>query len=95
MKKFFICFILCIFAYTCKAQSDTLIVSKPITFDSEVIVSKSGKTYEKYYAIYENEYYDSTKVSCERYYTISRFGGKPCVALIVSGKTKKKRIIVL
>lgn len=95
MKKFIFLIVLLILSTSLFAQSDTTIVTKPITFDSEVITSKTGKEYTKYYVVYNNEYYESTKQSFDRYYLIKRFGGTPCVVLITTGKTKKQKIIIL
>ncbi len=77
------------------AQCDTVAIKAPIRFDSETIVTKSGKSTEKFYAIYNGETYDSTKTSMKRYYTIKRFNGQPCVVLITNKKSKAKKIIVL
>lgn len=77
------------------AQCDTVAIKAPIRFDTETIVTKSGKSTEKFYAIYNGETYDSTKTSMKRYYTIRKFGGQPCAVLITNKKSKAKKIIVL
>ena len=77
------------------AQNDTTRINAPIRFDTETIITKSGKSTEKFYAIYNGETYDSTKTSMKRYYTIKRFNGQPCVVLITNKKSKAKKIIVL
>ena len=99
MKKI-ISKILCIFlailiATEIYAQNDTTRINAPIRFDTETIVTKSGKSTEKFYAIYNGETYDSTKTSMKRYYTIKRFNGQPCVVMITNKKSKAKKIIVL
>lgn len=82
-------------ATTLYAQSDTTRINAPIRFDTETIVTKSGKSTEKFYAIYNGETYDSTKTSMKRYYQIKRFNGQPCVVMITNKKSKAKKIIVL
>ena len=77
------------------AQCDTVAIKAPIRFDTETIVTKSGKSTEKFYAIYNGETYDSTKTSMKRYYEIKRFNGQPCVVMITNKKSKAKKIIVL
>lgn len=77
------------------AQCDTVAIKAPIRFDTETIVTKSGKSTEKFYAIYNGETYDSNKTSMNRYYTIRKFGGQPCAVLITNKKSKTKKIIVL
>ena len=77
------------------AQNDTTRINASIRFDTETIITKSGKSTEKFYAIYNGETYDSTKTSMKRYYTIKRFNGQPCVVLITNKKSKAKKIIVL
>lgn len=99
MKKI-ISKILCIFltiliATEIYAQNDTTRINAPIRFDTETIITKSGKSTEKFYAIYNGETYDSTKTSMKRYYEIKRFNGQPCVVMITNKKSKAKKIIVL
>ena len=99
MKKI-ISKILCIFlailiATEIYAQNDTTRINAPIRFDTETIITKSGKSTEKFYAIYNGETYDSTKTSMKRYYEIKRFNGQPCVVMIINKKSKAKKIIVL
>lgn len=95
MKKFLVLFI-SLFAWVgLSAQTDTTVVKKPVYFETEQIVSKSGKSYTKYYAVIDGKYYDSNKTSMERYYLIKRFYGEPCVILITTGKTKHEKILVL
>lgn len=99
MKKI-ISKILCIFlailiATEIYAQNDTIRINTPIRFDTETIITKSGKSTEKFYAIYNGETYDSTKTSMKRYYEIKRFNGQPCVVMITNKKSKAKKIIVL
>ena len=77
------------------AQCDTVAIKAPIRFDTETIVTKSGKSTEKFYAIYNGKTYDSTKTSMKRYYEIKRFNGQPCVVMITNKKSKAKKIIVL
>lgn len=77
------------------AQCDTVAIKAPIRFDTETIVTKSGKSTKKFYAIYNGETYDSTKTSMKRYYEIKRFNGQPCVVMITNKKSKAKKIIVL
>ena len=77
------------------AQCDTVAIKAPIRFDTETIITKSGKSTEKFYAIYNGETYDSTKTSMKRYYEIKRFNGQPCVVIITNKKSKAKKIIVL
>ena len=77
------------------AQCDTVAIKAPIRFDTETIITKSGKSTEKFYAIYNGETYDSTKTSMKRYYEIKRFNGQPCVVMITNKKSKAKKIIVL
>lgn len=95
MKKFLVILILSLCAIIAKAQSDTTVIYKPIQFETEQITSKTGKSYTKYYAILDKNYYESNKVSMDRYCQIKRFNGQPCVVLITSGKTRKQKIIVL
>lgn len=95
MKKIILLISLLFCFLSVKAQSDTTIVKQPIRFETEQIVSKTGKEYTKYYVLLNGTYYESNKSSMERYYTILRFKGQPCVAVITTGKTKKQKIIVL
>ena len=77
------------------AQSDTTRISGGIRFEQEILTTKTGKTVEKVYAIYNGETYNSTKTSMKRYYQIKRFNGQPCVVMITNKKSKAKKIIVL
>lgn len=95
MKKFFLIFILSFIGISIYGQNDTIVIKKPIVWENEKVVSKTGKEYVKYYAFYEGEYYETNKQSRERYYSILRFNGQPCTVMIISGKTKKKKILVL
>lgn len=74
--------------------SDTVVVRSPIHFETETVVSKTGKPVVNVYAVVNGVYYDSNKTSVKKYNTIRRLGGIPTVVLITTGKTKK-RVVVL
>ena len=95
ISKIFCIFLAILIATEIYAQNDTTRINAPIRFDTETIITKSGKSTEKFYAIYNGETYDSTKTSMKRYYTIKRFNGQPCVVMITNKKSKAKKIIVL
>ena len=95
MKRLFLLLVLFLLCFIVKAQSDTTVIRKPIQFETEQVISKTGNSYCRYYAIYNEKYYETNKTSMDRYYQIIRFGGCPCTVLITSGKTKKQKIIVL
>lgn len=86
-----------IFPLTMKSQeaSDTTLIVPTLKFETEIITTKTGKQFEKVYAIYDGKYYDSNKTSKERYNLILRFHGIPTLVLITTGKTRKQKIIVL
>ena len=94
-KKIVLTILAVLIATVSYAQCDTVAIKAPISFDSETIVTKSGKSTEKFYAIYNGEIYDSTKTSMKRYCEIKRFNGQPCVVMITNKKSKAKKIIVL
>ena len=94
-KKIILTILAVLIATVSYAQCDTVAIKAPIRFDTETIVTKSGKSTEKFYAIYNGETYDSTKTSMKRYYQIKRFNGQPCVVMITNKKSKAKKIIVL
>lgn len=85
-------FIMTICAY---AQTDTILVNKPVRFETETITTRSGKSSVKYYAIIDNKYYDSTKTAMKRYNTAIKFGGKPNVAVVENKKKTNCKVIVL
>ena len=94
-KKILLTILAVLIATVSYAQCDTVAIKAPIRFDTETIITKSGKFTEKFYAIYNGETYDSTKTSMKRYYAIKRFNGQPCVVMITNKKSKAKKIIVL
>lgn len=75
-----------------KAKNDTMVVkATSIKWETEVLVSqKTGKSRTDYYATIDGVTYPTNKTSMQRYATIKRFGGEPCVALI-----NKKRVVTL
>lgn len=85
-------FIMTICAY---AQTDTVLVNKPVKFESETITTRSGKSSVKYYAIVDGKYYDSNKTAMKRYNTTIKFGGKPNVAFVENKKKTNCKVIVL
>ena len=95
ISKIFCIFLAILIATEIYAQNDTTRINAPIRFDTETIITKSGKSTEKFYAIYNGETYDSTKTSMKRYYEIKRFNGQPCIVMITNKKSKAKKIIVL
>ena len=97
MKLFkFIIFILAFCIVTnAAAQSDTTRISGGIRFEQEVLTTKTGKTVEKVYVIYNGETYESNKTSMKRYYLIHKYNGQPCVVMIINKKSKSKKILVL
>ena len=95
IKKITFTILVVLIATVSYAQCDTVAIKAPICFDTETIITKSGKSTEKFYAIYNGETYDSTKTSMKRYYAIKRFNGQPCVVIITNKKSKAKKIIVL
>lgn len=79
-----------------KAQNDTTLVrSSNIRFETETFTSDKGNTSIKYWAIVEGNRYESNKTSAERYATIKRFGGQPCVCKVRNPKSRKERIVTL
>ena len=95
INKIFCIFLAILIATEIYAQNDTTRINGSIRFDTETIRTKSGKSTEKFYAIYNGETYDSTKTSMKRYYEIKRFNGQPCIVMITNKKSKAKKIIVL
>ena len=93
-KIFFFILAFCI-TISAAAQSDTTRISGGIRFEQEVLTTKTGKTVEKVYAIYNGETYESNKTSMKRYYLICRYNGQPCVVMITNKKSKSKKILVL
>lgn len=94
MKKLIVLLAIIVSA-TAYAQNDTTLVNKPVKFETETIVTKSGKETIKYYAVIDGKYYDSNKTAAKRYYQTIKFGGKPNVAIISNKKKTNKKVIVL
>lgn len=85
-------FIMTICAYT---QNDTTLVNKPVKWETETVITKSGKESTKYYAIIDGKYYDSSKTAMKRYNDAVKFGGTPNVAIVENKKKTNSKIIVL
>ena len=94
MKKLIILLALIVSA-AAYAENDTTLVNKPVEFEYEKIITKSGKESIKYYAIIDGKYYDSNKTAAKRYYQTIKFGGKPNIAIISNKKKTNKKVIVL
>jgi len=94
MKKLIVLLAIIVSA-TVYAQNDTTLVNKPVKFETETIITKSGKETIKYYAIIDGKYYDSNKTAAKRYYQTIKFGGKPNVAIISNKKKTNKKVIIL
>ena len=78
------------------AQKDTILVIDPISWESQTIPLKNGKSKKCYYAFYKGHWYNSNKTSVERYNLIKRFGGVPTVVAIIDKKKSQIiKIIVL
>lgn len=94
MKKLIILLAL-IVSITVYAQNDTILVNKPVKFETETIRTKSDKETVKYYAIIDGKYYDSSKTAVKRYYQTIKFGGKPNVAIVSNKKKTNRKVIIL
>ena len=94
MKKLIILLALIVSA-AAYAENDTTLVNKPVEFEYEKIITKSGKESIKYYAIIDGKYYDTTKTHVKRYYNIIRFNGKPNVAIVSNKKKTNRKVIIL
>lgn len=93
MKKFIIVAILLVASMTAGAQTtkvsekaDTVVVKAMVKFDKETFESKTGKAQTNYLVLVNGVWYKTTKTSYERYFTIKRNGGTPCVVFIKKGK---------
>lgn len=95
MKKLIIFIIASIISINVFAQNDTTLICKPVTWETETVITKSGKETVKYYAIIDGKYYDSTKTAMKRYNDIIRFNGTPNVAIVENKKKTNSKIIVL
>lgn len=95
MKKFLLIFAILFIAISAHAQTDTVLVNKPVKFESETITTRSGKSSVKYYAIVDGKYYDSNKTAMKRYDAAIKFGGKPNVAFVSNKKKTNCKVIVL
>ena len=95
MKKFILFIAIIIISINLFAQNDTIIINKPVKFETEIVTTKTGKTSEKIYAIIDDKYYDSNKSSMKRYYTTIKFGGVPNVAFISNKKKTNVKVIVI
>lgn len=95
MKRILTIIVIAVIGISAFAQNDTTLINKKVTFDKEVVVTKSGKENVKYYAIIDGKYYDTTKTTIKRYKTIVKFGGIPNVAIVENKKKTNSKIIVL
>ena len=95
MKKLIIFIIASIISINLFAENDTTLVHKPVKWETETVITKSGKSSIKYYAIIDGKYYDSTKTAMKRYNDTIRFGGTPNVAIVENKKKTNSKIIVL
>jgi hypothetical protein len=80
-------------AQTTKVSADTTIVKSVVRFDKETFEGSKGTHKETYQVLVDGKWYSTTKTAYDRYFTIKRFGGQPCVAYVKKGKNV--RIIVL
>lgn len=94
MKKFIIGAILLVASMTAGAQTTkvsekadtTTVKSVNVKFDKETFESKTGKAQVTYIVLIDGKWYKTTKTSYERYFTIKRNGGTPCIVFIKKGK---------
>lgn len=95
MKKILLIFAISFMAICAYAQNDTTLVNKPVKWETETVITKSGKESTKYYAIIDGKYYDSSKTAMKRYNDAVKFGGTPNVAIVENKKKTNSKIIVL
>lgn len=69
-------------AQTTKVSNDTTVIRSVVRFDKETFVGDKGTHKESYQVLVNREWYPTTKTSYERYFTIKKYGGVPCVVFI-------------
>lgn len=83
-------------AQTRKTVNDTVTVNtsyvQKIILDESV--SHDGKRRTKYYVLYKNELIPTSKNVTDAYRLCKKYNAKCALAMVISGKTHKKRIIL-
>jgi len=99
MKRRFLCVGVAIALATLSvyAQNDTTRVeSRNVKFEKVAWTNdKTNEVKQEYYVTIDGKTYKTTKTSAERFATIVKFGGTPCVVKITNKSNTDGRIAVL